>query len=55
MKQDKVLAPTTTEYIEKFRSSLLEALMTSYNGKLSNELLEKRVEKLFPDKNFYFY
>jgi len=43
------------EYIMIYRELLLDTLEKQYSGKISKEFLKERIEKLFPDENFYFY
>ena len=46
---------TWSEYITSYRGMLVEALEQKYVELEDTKFLKARVEKLFPDENFYFY
>ena len=46
---------TWLQYITEYRGLLVEALERQYVELEDTKFLKERVEKLFPDENFYFY
>ena len=45
---------SSNKYIEEYRNLLFEAIVKQYVT-IDKQLIFNRIQKLFPDKNFYFY
>ena len=44
-----------TDFIKDYKNLLIESLKEQYCNKEDESFFSRRVEELFPEKNFYFY